>query len=333
MLKLFQSIFGMHAEPGADIPEALIEAAIERAVAGTDPRLRALGNHHRRLREPVIRAIRHVVALVDALPAPVDADAEGYRTDPCLRAMFASLGRLHELLGKDRSLELALRTGPGATRLSGLLVTDISEKHVLGLDIEDGMMKRDMQQTVVSFDGHRMLDPDPDEAAARRALKRRAFDYILAQVLQDMSERKATRQGLGDQRELLRRKLKTLQAAGWSFDAAPGKAASPEALEQKLAGIERELQALGPDSGTLETHLEMLAAALAEPATRLRLESRTLILDHRNVLREVADSAAREFTVHELCGEGGARIVVRMLSIDPGLLPRTDFMQAAKRYL
>ena len=43
MLKLFQSIFGGEAKPGSAWPESLVEAVIERALDGTDPRLRALG--------------------------------------------------------------------------------------------------------------------------------------------------------------------------------------------------------------------------------------------------------------------------------------------------
>ena len=41
MLKLFQSIFGSNEKRGQH-PESLIEMAIERAVDGTYPRLRAL---------------------------------------------------------------------------------------------------------------------------------------------------------------------------------------------------------------------------------------------------------------------------------------------------
>jgi len=332
MLKLFQSLFADRATTDSGYPEALVDAVIERAVDGTDPRLRALGGYRKRLRQPALAAIDHVVCMVESLPPPVDAGAEGYRNDPGLRAMFASLERLHGLLGKDRNLDAALRAGPAPARLVALLLTQMNEKHVLGLDIEDGLMKRDVRQTVVSFDDHRVVDPDPDEALTRRALRRRAFDHILAQVLEDMGERTSTRQELGSQRALLRRKLDALKDAGWSFGAA-GAGGDPAALEQKLVAIEAELQALGPESGTLEAHLDLLAAALADPAARLSLRPRTLILDHRNVLREVADSVAREFTVHELHDGRGARVAVRLLSIDPALLARTDFFAAAQRYL
>ena len=72
MLKLFQSIFGGGEQRGR-YPESLIEAAIERTVDGTDPRLRALFGYKKHLRPSVIHAIDHVVALVNSIPAPLDA--------------------------------------------------------------------------------------------------------------------------------------------------------------------------------------------------------------------------------------------------------------------
>ena len=61
MLKLFQSIF----RPGADklgaYPEDLIERAIERAVDGTDRRLRAVSGYKKSLRPAVVHAIETLV--------------------------------------------------------------------------------------------------------------------------------------------------------------------------------------------------------------------------------------------------------------------------------
>jgi hypothetical protein len=327
MFKLLQSLFGAHAETGSAYPDALIDSAIERAVDGTDARLRMLSGHRKRLREPVVCAIDHVVRLVDALPAPLGADAEGYRTDVGLRAMFASLERLYEVLGKDQALADA-RAG---TPLIALLGSRMSEKRVFGMDLENDKLKRDVQQTVISFDEHRVLDPLLAELEVRRALKRRAFDHILGQVLEDMEQRKETRRELSVQQSLLNRKRQALAEAGWSFEGG-AKKSDPAELERKLADIESQLAALGNESGTLDTHLGMLCEALAAPATRLRLETRTLLLDNRNVLREKPDDSTREILVHELHDGRGARLAVRMLAIDPALVPRTDFLKASSRY-
>jgi hypothetical protein len=334
VLKLLQSLFGERAGSSAAYPDTLVDAVIDRAVDATDPRLRAIGSHRRRLREPALASIEHVMRLVDALPAPVEVTAASYRDDPCLRAMFASLERMHAVLARDPAFCAARQSAPGADVIYGLLLAELTEKRVLGLDLEDEMLKRDVQQTVVSFDGHRLTDAGTDEPATRRALKRHAFDHILAQVLEAMGARKATRRQLGSQRELLRRKLATLQGAGFGFSAGdPGAAPlDPAQIECRLAEIEQQLEALGPDAATLDAHLGMLAEALADPAARLRLESHTLVLDHRNVLRTAGDAQASALTVHELHDGRGARVAAVLLAIDPTLLPRPDFMAATRHY-
>jgi hypothetical protein len=61
-MKLFQSIFG-RGETHGSYPESLIREAIERAVDGTDNRLRLVTGYQRHLREPVIHAIDYLLAL------------------------------------------------------------------------------------------------------------------------------------------------------------------------------------------------------------------------------------------------------------------------------
>ena len=77
--------------------------------------------------------------------------------------MFASPERMFEVIGRDRNLEEALRSGtPDGKPLTAMLMMRLSEKHTLGIDLEDDVLKRDVQQTIVSFDGHRLIDPCTD---------------------------------------------------------------------------------------------------------------------------------------------------------------------------
>ena len=80
MFKLFQSLFSAERTAVGAWPEELVQEAIERAVDGTDPRLRAISGYRKRLREPVIRAIDHVVRVVNELPAPIPANPRPRRT-------------------------------------------------------------------------------------------------------------------------------------------------------------------------------------------------------------------------------------------------------------
>ena len=101
-MKLFQSIFGR--ETRGRYPESLIDLATERAVDGTDSRLRLLPGYRKRLREPVIKAIDHVVALVDAIQEPLPADAREHGVEPRLAAVFSSAGDMLDRFGRDSAI-------------------------------------------------------------------------------------------------------------------------------------------------------------------------------------------------------------------------------------
>ena len=96
--------------------------------------------------------------------------------------------------------------------------------------------------------------------------------------------------------------------------------------------VTRLARGLATGSSIEYANKNMLAEALAAPARSLWLEQRSLILDHRNVLRSRPDSVARELHFGELHDGRGTRTVALLLGIDPSLLPRTDFFKAAKRY-
>ena len=108
-MKLFHSIFG-GGETRGRYPETLLREANERAVDGTDTRLRLVPGYRRHLREPVIHAIDHVVALVDAIPSPLVADRRGYSAEPRLAAVFASAAAMLDMFGRDTALATFLAT-------------------------------------------------------------------------------------------------------------------------------------------------------------------------------------------------------------------------------
>jgi hypothetical protein len=89
-LKLFGSIFGGGGAAPGRYPESEIAAAIERAVVGTDSRLRFLPGYAKRLRAPVIHAMAHVRGLVAGIPAPLAAGRGAHGAEPRLAAVFAS---------------------------------------------------------------------------------------------------------------------------------------------------------------------------------------------------------------------------------------------------
>jgi hypothetical protein len=333
MLKLFQSIFGAGDAAGR-YPESLVEMAIERAVDGTDPRLRALPGYRKRLRAPVIHAADHVIALVDSLPEPLPATSDDYSRDPRFGALFASAEHMREVFASDAALTELRDRQPGGERVTALLLAERMEKRVLGMELDGEMLKREVAQIAVNFRGQRLVDPQVTEAETRRQLKRRAFDHLLSLGLLRITEVQGERAGLNRQRDLLRRKLGALQRGGWSFEDTGEARPDPVVLQAELDDIEGQLAALGMDDRTLSAHLDITTGLLAEAERQLWAEDIVLHLDRMNIQRTAQDSGVREIRFQELHNARGRRLAMLLVAIDPGELPqRVDAVTAAERYL
>jgi hypothetical protein len=334
-LKLFLSIFG-GGEKAGRYPESLIELATERAVDGTDSRLRLLPGYRKRLRQPVIQAIDHVVALVDGISAPVAANRSGHGTDPRLGALFSSAAHMLDIFGRDAELG-AFLSGPGgvgAPSVTTLLLAERLERNILGMDLVGDQVRRDVQQVAVSFSGHRLLDPTASEEETRRQLKRRAFDHLLSLALSRIAEMRVERADLTRQRDLLRRKLAALERGGWGFDAPEGGHPDPAALTTELDSVTAQLDAIGSDKGVLGAHLDVVAELLGEAQNQLQAGEVTLYLDPMNIQRDARDPSVREIVLPELRNVQGHSVVMLPITIAPEDLPqREDLVTAAQRYL
>jgi hypothetical protein len=339
MLKLFQSIF----RPGADklgaYPEDLIERAIERAVDGTDRRLRAVSGYKKRLRPAVIHAIDHVVALVDSLPPPLELDRRNYGRDTELNAYFASVDHMNEVLSRDAEMRQWQKSPEStvAERVFALLLMEQRERNVLGVALEGNDLRHDVAQVTVSFNKHRMADPTAVEDDTRRLLKRRAFDHLLTLALAAIAEARGEHSDLQRERDLLRSKQAALASGHWGFGNNADEAASetppdPRALEQRIKEIDAQLSTLS--TGLLQTHLDALVDVLAGAEQNLRGESGTLSIDRQGVKLSQSSTLATPITLTTLHNAAGRSLVVRLTSIARvDLPPPPDFLREAQRFL
>lgn len=334
-MKLFQSIFG-RGEAVGRYPETLIEQAIERAVDGTDPRLRLVPGYRKRLRHPVIHAADQVIALVDRIPAPLSAGIDGYRSDYRLAALFASADEMLQVFSRDRALAAFLSTveGRGAEWISALLLARREERNILGMDLVGNQVRRDVAQVSVSFSGHHLLDPRATQEETRRFLKRRAFDHLLALALAEITEARMERADLNRQRDLLQRRLRTLRRSGLTFERPETDPPEEAGLQAELDAVTEQLATLGGDAGVLKAHLEVVAGRLEDAEHQLWAEDLDLCLGPMNIRRDPDDHSARQIRLQELKNARGARAVMLPVAIAPRDLPEPeDLVTAAQRYL
>lgn len=334
MLKLLQSIFGSVETPGR-YPESLVEMAIDRTLDGTYPRLRALSEYRKRLREPVIHAIDHVIALVDSIPAPISASAGAYAEDARLGALFLSSEHMREVFVNDAELsEFRARNRLCSDGINALLLAEAKEKTILGIEQIDGLLCRDVPQSTVSFRNHRLIDPSSAVEESRRQLKRRAFDHLIGLALSRIIDAKGARAELTQQRALMRSKLAILNKGGWAFNDGPGKVIDPAALQAELEKIETQLEGLTVDESSFSGQLEIVAEVMATAEQWMWVETVEFHLDRLNIKREANHPDAKRMVFSELHDARGHALMALFVSINPAELPeKASLSESADRLL
>ncbi|WP_136513010.1 hypothetical protein [Geomonas edaphica] len=315
MLRFFQSIFRRPRKEGGGIPDSLVIKAIERAVDGTDPWIRAVSGYRKKLRPAVLHAIEHVVALVDGTASPLMLDVAAYDSDPHLRTYFISTNELRIFLEQEPSLaELRERHGMrhGAT---GLLLMQKMERVGLGAEISGDVILKDVPQVSVSFEAHRLMDVSGKEEETRYQLKRRAYDHLLRIALGRVAEIKTRRGGLEKHRALLNSKLSLLQREGWGFDPTTGEKPNVVEVEKNLADIEARLLEIGKDDKMLEVYLGVVADVLSHAEEHLWVDRETLVVDRMGIKRKEVSADAREVQLDVLGDAEGRRLVVALVTI------------------
>jgi L-amino acid N-acyltransferase YncA len=337
MLQLFQSIFGPGRRDSSPHPAELITRAIERAVDGTDPRMRALSGYERKLRDGVVHAIDHVVALVDGLLPALDLNPRSYGTDAEITLYFASVEHLREVLERDPTLNdwRSSADGASAGHVVTLLLMTLQERKVLGVALEGDVLRRGVAQSTVSLSRHQLVDPTAAEDETRRRLKRRAFDHLLALALGRMASAVAERNELQRERDLLRRKCGALKAGHWGFNDTDGdRPLDTQALQQQLTQIESQLGALGSSAGLLQQNLDVLVDVLMQAEHNLWSAPRSLSVDRMGVKQTQPSALAPEVGLTVLHNAAGQSLVARLVGIDREVLPaRRDLLREAERYL
>lgn len=315
MLRLLQSIFGKDTRGG--YPESLIREAVERTVEGTDPWLRAVSGYRKKLRPAIIRAIEHVVSLVDDLPPPVPMGLAGYSDDRILKSFFISAVEMKQILANDASLApFREGRGAGSARVFALLAMEKQETVAFGAGLSGDVVIRDVAQVTVSFAAHRFLDPSRDEAETRRLLKRRAFDHLLSLALKRLAGMKSDREDLERRRTLLQAKLNLLEREGWGFDRADAAVRQDvAAVEDRIGEIELQLLDLGGDD-MLDAYLATVADVVGRPGEYLWARHETIFVDRMGIKHPEPADDVPEIRLNMLYSADGRSQAVLLVALE-----------------
>lgn len=323
---------GRSSEP----PSRGLNQAIDRIVAGTDPRLALLAQHRRRLAPCAGRLLTHARACAAALTPPRLLSRTSFTRDPLIRACFSSADGVATTITRDPALRELLATPQGhcAPEFYALLSLSCTERAQFGLQLEGDIMRRDVRQTAVVFERPVFLAPHADEAACREAVMWTVFDYCVHRAREHLT-------GLRGRREALQTRYREQLGKLRMLDHVNGRRVvgldGPERVshriqaEQALAHIKAELQQAVADVASLNDSLARVIEVLETPQQLVSMQRRCLRIDHRGVRIDDAASSADTVCFDEACFAGTqtrAAVLVRIPGLEfetPGLPTLPDW--------
>ena len=279
-----------------------IEQAIDQLIDRSNPHLRALGNVQRVLRPPMQRAHDYVTSLVGEIPGPTDICTNSYTRDPLVNTFFATVDDLHQVFSASDALRtfFAAPEHAGCNNCLALLCMQLHEKKVFGIEMDGDVLRRDVPQTLVSFDDHQILAPAEKEEELRRGLHRCMLDGLMNHARERLSSGQQRQRQLRDEHRMLSSRLRVLERHEASHANSPDSTSSADTRRQ-LATIDAELAQLRHCCGDLGAQLRALAQALDQAHEQVRIEHRQLRLSPTLVKLDAnSDSRSRLLSLSEV---------------------------------
>jgi hypothetical protein len=278
-----------------------VREAVER-VMKLNPRLRMAQHCAERLAPAVNVSLRYARDLVASLPAPHEASACTWASDHYICAYFATPDELAMRVSRSEELHAFFDQNPEAEHAYAVLGMAMIERHVLGVALEGEAVRREVAQTTVCFDDHRIKICGRTESDLRQEIMHRVIDQLSLAGLAKLA--KDRRDVLEHGRALLKMRLILLQRQGTGMRSVCEGAVLPvcDELAQLRAQIDvnsRRLSELGAPADALERQLDGVCQVLTEPGKHFYLTKKRVRLDRMNVVQtQDSSQAAEEFEFH-----------------------------------
>jgi len=288
--KLFGGLFGSHER----LDEQDVEKAIDIIIEETDPRLCLVGGYKRKLRKPVIRSLVYVKRLVTRIPGPFEINRGLYGSDPQINALFGSADAIDELVRHNKILKKYFEDNPDQAMVYVPLAMNRTEKTVLGMELSGDVVRREVAQVAINFSGHWLGVCGSSESELRDLLRWRGIHNLAITALENITRLKMKTSELGEQRALLKIKLRDLQAQHRGLDAltaaAPDDIEDMQALTHHLEETEHHLKEAHAHPDTLEDYLVQVCRVFNHPSRYLRVKPGSVRVDRMNIKVEDASS-------------------------------------------
>ena len=310
--------------------EEAVMVAIEHVVDEINPKLRAVSSYRKKLRQAVERALAYSAEIADAVPGPVDVNKTAWSRDPMVRAFFTGVEDMRHVLSRSNEVHdfFASSDASGQQYCYALLNMQRSERTVLGVENRGDIIRRDVKQTSVSFKDRRVVKPGPSESQLRQDLEKRAFEVLVAYVLERITSLIVAKHSLQEKRLLLDMQVRLAQVkkAGLFEDREAG-VEDIGALEQRQQHMAQESEQAGTKLTTLDDYIDRITEVLGNPERYFRVDHIRMRLNQMNIkLDEKSAGPGHDLELVEgLLGEKLKRILLIIRFPRDELLARKSF--------
>lgn len=270
---LFGQLFGHpHSKD-----EPVLLAAIERAIDGVEPLIKQTRGYRGIYRKSVATALEYAHSLAASIPGPVVVNRETYAKDPFIHALFPSADTVMEAFCASMAVRDYYRDSPHTSELYALMGMRRVEKNIIGMELAEEVIQRDVVQKMIYFSNHTIENLAPTEKQTRELIALSFFDKLVGKVKQRVEARKQERLSLLQEKDVLTSRLRVADAQ------------TRPALEEKLSRIIARMQST---AGTLNlrSYIEDFEAVLLKPEQHLHLKQIPIALDSMGIRRESADT-------------------------------------------
>ena len=308
------------------VNSADLDRALELVIEHTDPRLRYLPGHQRRLRKPLLRTLGYLAEVVELIPGPLEMGRRQYGSDARVNALFGSVEQMLDLFGRSELVREYLRARPGGDDFYCSIGMFREEKRVLGMALKEEMVQKEVIQIAVNFTGHWIGVVNDGDRSVREALRWRGLESLCISALERIA---ALRTG-GDRR-LLEERLKGVLDAGCGLEPCRMQG-DREKVRQRLAENARKLSSSEVPGGTLEDYLNELVSVLSSPEEHLQVSCHSVRVDRMGI-RKDGEEGTEVTTAHvERPGQPGLELILARFPRDE-LRDRDYYRSRARSYV
>ena len=303
---------------------------MESVVDGTDSRIRLVPGYKKKLQNIIQSSLEFSDDLVKQIPEAIEVSSSTFVSDPYVNAFFTNVTDLQSVFSHSSEIQDYMKgIHDNDACCCALLCMNRTEKTIMGVELSDNILKKDVLQVAVNFSDHRIYSPAPSEPEAREGLRVCLFHGLVTNALERIVKLRHTNRRLQSEHQMLHARLRRykqrIREVEQGTQTGIKLAQGIEETSQELRKTEDKITCT--PLLTPQVALEQVAEVFSKPDDFVHIRNLSLNLDKMGI--KISDNAPQPGNKIKLTevtiGNGLPRVVT--LATFPGkeLVPGTVF--------